>query len=404
MGQRQTAEVVIIGGGIQGVSAAYYLSQAGVKKVRLVEMDKLGSGTTYHSAGWFVLQATSKSNILLSQISLREYQKFSEMFGVDLHFQKVGSLCVTTYDHREEIDQIVNTYRLHKVPIKIKTEDEIKEMVPSIETFPGDIGLFCESDGLLDSAFILHTFKKHASLNGAIIEENVEATDIIVKKGRVVGVEVNNNEIISTEYVINAAGIHDKCVANMINIPDFPTYKTRRYTLITEKKPELLPPTLVEIQKPEAIYMSWDGPRVSYSVGLEPTTCFNHKRRLTIEDIEYIDKEYSEPLILRLPEVADLTIDLNKSHGGIRSVPGYLPESTISNNFSNNMPPPQVGKSLPILGPIDEVEGFINDCAWGGLGVSHAPAGGKIMAELITENRVTSLDITPFLLNRYYIK
>ena len=56
---------------------------------------------------------------------------------------------------------------------------------------------------------------------------------------------------------------------------------------------------------------------------------------------------------------------------------------------------------LPILGPVLEVQGFINCCGWSGYGVMHAPIAGQLIAELVADGEAQTLDIKPFLLSRF---
>ncbi|MEM2161110.1 MAG: FAD-binding oxidoreductase, partial [Candidatus Nitrosotenuis sp.] len=55
----------------------------------------------------------------------------------------------------------------------------------------------------------------------------------------------------------------------------------------------------------------------------------------------------------------------------------------------------------PIIGPVDEVVGFVNDCGWGGEGIMHAPAGGHIVAEYVMGVQATIFTLEPFLLSRF---
>ena len=74
--QANTADVVVIGGGIIGASTAFHLAKRGVKKIHLVEMSKLGSGTTAHTAAWIMLQESSELKVRMSQLSFAELYEF----------------------------------------------------------------------------------------------------------------------------------------------------------------------------------------------------------------------------------------------------------------------------------------------------------------------------------------
>lgn len=89
---KRTAEVVIIGGGIMGVSTAYYLAKRGCGEVVILEKDLIAQASTGLSVGGIRQQFSNPANIRLSQESIRVYECFMEEFGVDINFRKKGYL------------------------------------------------------------------------------------------------------------------------------------------------------------------------------------------------------------------------------------------------------------------------------------------------------------------------
>ncbi len=397
-----TADVVIIGGGIQGVSAAYHLFKAGLKNVRLIEKEEyLGVGITRYSAGWFVLQAGLEQNVQLSQLSLQEYKQFNETFGVNIDFDQVGSLWVNVIDCKSEMQEKAKFYEKLGVPIEELDADGVRLLAPCLNLSDIGIGLFCKDDGKLLANVVIDAYAK--PLKDKITRE-VEAIDIIVKNGRVKAVKTTHGTI-ETPIVVNAAGIFDRKVAGWIDI-DLPTYRARRYTITTEpiktEQSFLIPETLVQVLKPEAVYLSRDSESIAYSVGLEElkhddkSDEQNHLDNIKGKELEIILEKYRIALNHRIPEIFKLGIKIMQ--GGLRSIP----RATLSGKSEyEERQLPQVGLSLPLLGPVDGIEGYINDCGWGGLGVSHAPAGGILIAEYVTKGKFTSINIDPFLLSRY---
>ncbi len=381
--------MVVIGGGIAGVSATYHLAEAGICNVQLVEMHELGSGTTYYTAGWFMLQAQLEENVRLSQLSLSEFLLFKEKFGVDIDFRQTGSLSINTIEHVDEMKRLVDLYGSLGVEVELLPVDEIKSIVPFLSLSDIGGGIFCKQDGVLDTFAVLDAWRKHATRLGAKIDEGIRATDIIVRGGRVVGVGTTHGYI-STPTVVNAAGIYDKIVAKWAGV-DLPTFKAIRHTLITEPT-SLLPrnDVLIEIRNPTAIYIGREGSSAKYSVGLDETDSFAHG-----PDLLSLEQKYGNALFHRMPELAELRI--MKCIAGIRS----LPHRTLFPDRDRSDAVPNVGRSLPILGPVDAVEGYINSCAWGGLGVAQSPVGGMLVAGCVTGTNRVALSIEPFLLKRY---
>ena len=90
------AEVVIIGGGVMGASAAFHLAEAGVTDVVLLEADQLSCGSTSKSAGGVRLQFSDEINIALALRSMDAFERFGERPGADIGLRQVGYLFLLT--------------------------------------------------------------------------------------------------------------------------------------------------------------------------------------------------------------------------------------------------------------------------------------------------------------------
>jgi glycine/D-amino acid oxidase-like deaminating enzyme len=130
---------------------------------------------------------------------------------------------------------------------------------------------------------------------------------------------------------------------------------------------------MIEILNPLEIYIEGKDNRADFTLGDDPTENFEH-----VADVDFILSKYGDGIGYRLPGIADLQVTSVIS--GIRSI-------SID--------------SLPIIGPIDCLVGYYNDCGWGGNGVSLSPIGGKIIAEFITGSDNLPLDKGLFLLERF---
>ncbi len=86
------ASVVIVGGGVMGLSTAYHLAAAGVPDVVLVERDALGSGSTCKAAGGVRAQFSDPVNIELGRAACDAYERFGDDLGQDIDLHRVGYL------------------------------------------------------------------------------------------------------------------------------------------------------------------------------------------------------------------------------------------------------------------------------------------------------------------------
>ncbi|MGH6915781.1 MAG: NAD(P)/FAD-dependent oxidoreductase, partial [Geminicoccales bacterium] len=86
----RTAEVLIVGGGIVGLSIAFHLAERGARDVVVLERDVVASGATAKATGGIRQQFTSEAKIRLSRESVRFYETFAERVGLPLVFRQVG--------------------------------------------------------------------------------------------------------------------------------------------------------------------------------------------------------------------------------------------------------------------------------------------------------------------------
>ncbi|NIS74624.1 MAG: FAD-dependent oxidoreductase, partial [Deltaproteobacteria bacterium] len=86
---RKTADIVIIGGGIIGVSVAYYLGKMGAKNIVLLEKDLIGEGSTGLCAGGIRRQWTTEVNMHFSLKAFEIFRNFKDEFGVDPEFHQI---------------------------------------------------------------------------------------------------------------------------------------------------------------------------------------------------------------------------------------------------------------------------------------------------------------------------
>src|SRR5215212_513474 len=129
---RTTADVVVIGGGIQGLSCLYHLAARGITNISLVELDLLGSGSSGRSAAMLMLSMSREETIDLSYVAWKEYMAFPELFGESTHFKQIGYMTVATEGAKDELLEEVAVQRKMNVPIEMLDPQQVKEIVPAV--------------------------------------------------------------------------------------------------------------------------------------------------------------------------------------------------------------------------------------------------------------------------------
>ena len=200
-----SAGVVIVGGGVIGLSAAFHLAEAGADVV-LVERGALGSGSTSKAAGGVRAQFSDALNIAIAQRSLAAYKDFGRRPGWEIDLHEVGYLFVLT--RTEDVAAFERGIALqneHGVPSRLIGPDEAKALCPLLEV--GDVlaAAYSPEDGHATPEAVVQGYASGARAHGARLLTGCEAHAIDVRGGEVAAV-VTSEGTIRTGTVICAAG------------------------------------------------------------------------------------------------------------------------------------------------------------------------------------------------------
>jgi sarcosine oxidase subunit beta len=367
----ETASVVIIGGGIMGASTAYHLAQKGCRDVIIVERDLLAQASTGLSAGGIRQQFSHPANIRLSQESVRIFERFQELFGVDIEFRQVGYLFLAQRaDTWQEFLSNAEIQRHHGVPVEVLTPDELKLRWPYLTVDDLQGGTFCAEDGYADPYMVAMGFANAARRLGVHIEEQTLVTGLQIQGGRIVGVETSRGSI-SAPVVVNVAGAWGAQVARMAGI-ELPIQPFRRQVFVTESFEPIPKPVPMILDMEPAFYFRGEGPGVLMGMSdpEEPSSFATHVDYAFLEQVV-------EHAIHRAPILEDA--EIRNGWGGLYAI-------TPDDN--------------PIIGPLPDIEGLFCAAGFSGHGFQQAPAVGRIVSELILDGR-TDFDLEPFGYDRF---
>jgi len=244
-----SANVVIIGGGVIGLSCAYRLAQAGVPDVVLLERDVLGSGSSSRAAGGVRAQFSNRANIELSLRSITTYQNFTKLFDQEIDFCQVGYLfLLSTPESAESFEESVALQNELGVPSRMISVSEAKRHSPLIDTKGLVAAAFSPSDGHCTPDSVVLGFAGAARRAGATLINQTEVTDIVRSSDDIEAV-VTTAGTIRTSTVICAAGAWSLNVGEFVGV-DLPVLPMRRQILVTEplKEPDREFPLTVDLE------------------------------------------------------------------------------------------------------------------------------------------------------------
>ena len=233
------ARVVVVGGGIVGVSVLYHLAKAGWSDVVLCEKIELTSGSTWHAAGLLPLFNMSYCVGQMHWYSVNMYKQLEAETGQPVGFHQTGNLRLATNQERmDEYYKYSTTANTIGVPYHFITPQEVKEIWPPCN-IDGIVGaLLHPEDGHVDPSSVTQAMAKGARTNGAEIYRQTEVLAMEQKPNGEWLVKTNQGDI-TCEYVVTASGNYARETAAMVGL-DIPVIPVEHQFIVTEEIPELV--------------------------------------------------------------------------------------------------------------------------------------------------------------------
>jgi sarcosine oxidase, subunit beta len=372
----QTADVVIIGGGIVGSSIAYHLTANRCGNVLVIERESAqGKGSTGKSMGGVRAQFSTPVSIQMSLYSIPFYASFEERLGYPCDYRPQGYLFCATAEN--QMDYLRTNYA-QQVAMGLKDArlipgDEIRSLFPQLRADDIIGGSLCSSDGFVDPYSAMNGFMTWAADHGATLWKSTVVTDITQDAAGVASVETTRGPV-ATRKVVNCAGAWAASVAAFVGV-NLPVEPLRRMLVPSEPFDEFphTAPMIVDMSngfhfRPEGrgFLLAWNDP--------EETPGFN-----TDFDTAFVEKILTRAAD-RVPCFANLPVNPKRAWAG-------LYEMTPDHH--------------PILGEAPGVPGFFLANGFSGHGVMHAPATGKILSDLILAGQNDLIDASLLSLARF---
>jgi len=369
-----TADVVIVGAGIMGVSTAYHLARRGAGRIVVVERDDVCSGSTALASGGIRHQYANRIGVELTRQSIETYERFEDEFGVDPNFRQHGYLIlVTTEAERAQAQRNVALQQSLGVDVRLLSPDETRRRYPYLATDDLRGATYSPRDGYADPYLATTAIAARARDLGVTIRTGCEVIGFARTPAGVEGV-VTRDGLLSAPVVVIATGAWSGVVGTLAGI-DIPVTPLRRSKFITaplsfDKIPAATP---FVIDPHLGISLRREGAGVLLGIG---------RREEAGSFSTALDWSLAEPLVERVVRRAPVLADAQL----MRTWTGLY-----------EMTPDQTGivSAVPGVAGIHVIAGF------SGHGFMHGPIAGQLMAELIADGRATTLDIAPLALERF---
>jgi dimethylglycine dehydrogenase len=236
--------VLVIGGGVVGVSTLYHLAKKGWTDVALIERTELTAGSTWHAAGLLPLFNMSYTVGQLHKYSVDLYKRLPAETGQDVSFHVTGNLRLATCKERmDEYQKYCGTANTIGVPFEVISPARVKELWPLVELggkpdTPAIVGaLYHPHDGHIAPADLTMALRKGARAAGAEIYEQTEA--LAIERGPSGEWRVHTSKgDITAEHLVLATGNYARQTGRLLGL-NVPAIPVEHQYIVYEESPEL---------------------------------------------------------------------------------------------------------------------------------------------------------------------
>jgi sarcosine oxidase subunit beta len=360
----ETADLVVVGGGVMGLSSAYQAASRGMRVTVLEAEPMLGSGSTALNAGGFRHQFSTAVNIEMSKLSLSLLERFEDDFDQSVALNLCGYVfMLDDPDDVAAFERNVALQHAHGVMTEWLAVDDVARLAPQCDLDGIRAATFYERDGLVDPSGVLHGYVRGASRAGTTLRTDARVTSARVQGGRIVSVSTTAGEFSGAAFLL-AAGPWSGVVGAHFGL-EIPVAPVRRQIAVTAPIPGLTRALPFLIDFGQSMYFHYEGGGI--------LTGMSNRHESPGFDTS-VDESWREvhvrAAVRRMPLLADAQIA--SEWAGLYEV---TPDDQ------------------PILGRLPQLDNLYACTGFSGHGLMHAPAAGLLVAEEIVDAAAHTIDI-----------
>ena len=368
-GVRTEAEVVVVGGGIMGLSIAYHLAKNhGARDIVVLERSYLCAGASGRNGGGVRAQFSSEENIRLMRESIRICREFASEMKINVWFRQGGYLfLVRSEEARRMLEASVKIQNACGLRTRMLSPKEAQKIVPELSTEGVVAASFNPDDGVVFPWPFLWGYQEGARRLGVDIAKFTAVTGFRTKGGKIEAVLTDKGPI-KTRKVVNAAGAWSPEIARMLGV-ELPNRPHRHEICSTEPLKPWLRPLVADLSNGLYFSQSMRGEIVGGISNEDVPDGMNMDSSPKFLGL------YGRALIRTCPVLGKVKV--------LRQWAGCYDLTPDKN---------------PIVGEVDEVPGFYQASGFMGHGFMMAPVMGKLVAEHV------ALGVTSKLFERWNLR
>ncbi len=370
----ETADVVVVGGGVMGCSILHALAEKGLTDALLLEQDGLGSGSTGRSQAILRMHYSNEVTTRMAWESLKVFRSFEEVAGRSSGYVPTGYLLIVGQHDRAAMEQNIEMQKGLGVKTSVVSAEDLKDVAPQFAVAEDEACAFEPDSGYVDPWSVTQGYAERSKELGAELRMNETVTSVDVEGGRVTGVTTTQGTV-STPKVVVAAGPWSRAFMAALGV-DMPL-QTVRHQVITLRRPESLAADHAIVgdivnslsARPEAGRLTLVGVGEDEDVEVE---AYDHGVDVAVAE------DVARKLSARMPGMSDAEF-----RGGWSGL------FTVSPDWH------------PLIDQVDGIDGLYCAAGFSGHGFKLAPMVGVAMAEMVVDGKTTTIDVSMLRLDRF---
>jgi sarcosine oxidase subunit beta len=365
----ERADIVIVGGGIMGLATAYELALRSKQSIVVLDQTYLCGGASGRNGGGVRAQWSSEENIRLMKESIEICRDFATKMRINVWFRQGGYLFLARSDKRaRELAHSVELQKAHGVPSRMIEPADAKRIVPDLDADRIVAASYNPDDGVVFPWPFVWGYARAAEEQGVDVHTFTTVTGLETR-GRAIAGVVTDRGVIRTELVLNATGAWSPRIAKMVGV-DLPNHPHRHEICSTEPLKPFLRPLVADLASGLYFSQSMRGEIVGGISNAKVPEGLDQGSSLRFLGL------YARALSRTIPIL-----------GGVRVLRQWAGAYDITPD------------GAPIVGPVDEIDGFWQLCGFMGHGFMMAP----IMARLVAQ-RLTGKDVERELFEKWNLR
>lgn len=362
----RSADVVVIGGGVFGTSAAFHLAEAGVRNVVLLDRGPIASGTTPFAAGQMGYLNRDSRVLPFAIYCLEFFETFGDRTGYPVDFHQVGSIRMAlTEQYHEDLEVRLVAARAGGQEAEFLEPSELRKRVPLVEPPEGARILSIPRDGFVEPRSVAVGFAAAARDRGVEIRTRVEVTEIEASNGAIRGVLTDEGRI-ETPWVVLAAGAWSRSLARKLGL-GLRSVPVRHQAFVTAPMAGVLPTQpIVRVTEPQVYCRPEAGGLLVGGYGYRPLSFEMNELphgfeipALPADPIYY--QQLTEAAMKFIPSLKQAVVIQER-----RGLPTISPDGKL------------------VVGEPDGLKGLVVASACGVGGIERSPGVGRLVSEIVS--------------------